>query len=161
MWNCVLYNVFGSDTTLYPIQNNPVDPLFMNHISAVNHFKLRNTRWVRIYIPIAIIIVLIITMIIHSYRVTTNFYRNPSNSIIINRSNWQLRSTSFYLDNGIQIDSFSNFKFDLKIGDSIVKKAQSKKFDVYRKNGAFKYQLIHAYIYDTKTYSFFHPEIDK
>lgn len=48
--------------------------------------------------------------------------------------------------------------YDLRIGDSIVKKAQSKKFVVYRKNAPFEYQLIHTYIYDTKTYTFFHPE---
>jgi hypothetical protein len=68
----------------------------------------------------------------------TRFYNNKINSLIINSNNWQIRTTEFYLENGLVIYSLLN-KLDLQIGDSIVKLPKTYIYEVYRKdfNGAY------------------------
>jgi len=69
------------------------------------------------------------------------FYKNEINSIIIKSSNWQVRTTEFYLKDGFQIHSSFN-SLDLQIGDSIVKKANTTVYDVYRKD----YNRIYVFL---------------
>jgi len=78
------------------------------------------------------------------------FYSSKTNSLIIERDNWQRRATEFYLQDGIQIDSSSitGNELDLKLNDSIVKNANSNQFKVYRKTTTGHFKLIHTYTYD-------------
>lgn len=72
------------------------------------------------------------------------FYIEKVNSKIIKRNNWQVRTTEFYLENNLMIDSNRIYNFDLKIGDSITKEKRTTIFNVYRKiNG--KYVLFKQY----------------
>lgn len=62
-------------------------------------------------------------------------YKSKINSLIVKRNNWQVRATEFYLSNGLFLDSTYQNNHDLRIGDSIVKEANSSFYNVYRKNG--------------------------
>ena len=102
---------------------------------------------------------IIATFGIYGYRNTAKFYDSSLHSIIVKRSKSQQKSTEFYLDNEIFIDSVVGIaEYDLKLGDSIVKKGKTFQFDVYRKNATFGYQLMHTYYYEDNLYPFFHPE---
>lgn len=69
-----------------------------------------------------------------------DFFKKPVHSIIERRDNWQLRATSFYLNDGTRIDSSAMEKIDLHVGDSIDKKSNSLSYNVYRidESGIFK-----------------------
>ncbi|MBA9074322.1 hypothetical protein GGR22_002489 [Flavobacterium gossypii] len=64
------------------------------------------------------------------------FYKSKVNSLIVERNNWQVRATAFYLSNGLKIDSSSLAEFDLKLGDSIVKQKNTHLFKVYRRENS-------------------------
>ncbi|MFC6269867.1 hypothetical protein [Frigoriflavimonas asaccharolytica] len=70
----------------------------------------------------------------------TKFYKKQINSKIVKRKDWAVQTVYFHLENKIFIDSNSIDNFDLKIGDSIFKKENTKNFNVYRKkNGKYKF----------------------
>jgi hypothetical protein len=99
--------------------------------------------------PILLLVGILSFFNIKGYYNYQRFYDESFNAIVIKRNNWQLRTTEFYLDNGIQIDSsgIPGYEFDLKKGDSIVKTQVSKKFKVFRKTGNI-YKFNHEYLYD-------------
>lgn len=91
-------------------------------------------------LPLFIVIVGVTIFITYNNRLNRKFIQSEVNSKIIKRNNWQLRTTEFYLKNGLRIDSTFKNKFDLKIGDSISKKSNTHFFIVYRKeNGKYKF----------------------
>ncbi|TPD69787.1 hypothetical protein [Flavobacterium microcysteis] len=72
------------------------------------------------------------------------------NSLIVERNNWQLRTTEFYMQNGLRIDSNAIYDFKLKLGDSITKDANSDLFKVYRKDTVDKkYHFLIEYDNDS------------
>lgn len=96
-------------------------------------------------LPLVIAIVGITVFIIYNNRLDGKFIQSEVNSKIVKRNNWQLRTTEFHLKNGLRIDSTFKNKFDLKIGDSISKKLNTRFFLVYRKeNGKYKFYKKNA-----------------
>jgi hypothetical protein len=91
-------------------------------------------------IPVFLFIIILLTLHLCGRNNINKFIQQSINCKIVKRNNWQLRATEFYLQNGLRIDSSYIQPFDVKVGDSIAKKANSKKFNVYRK-------VIHEYEY--------------
>ena len=90
--------------------------------------------------PIIIVVIGFLYFFISGNHNNEQFYKEQINSKLIKRSNWQIRTTEFYMENKLRIDSNYLYNFDLKIGDSISKKKKTKNFDVYRKeNGKYKF----------------------
>lgn len=87
-----------------------------------------------------------VMFILYNENLNRKFVNKKVESIIVKRSNWQLRTTEFYLQNGLRIDSTYKNKFDLKIGDSISKKSNTRRFKVFRKNNSGKYQLLYNFM---------------
>ncbi|MDY0987557.1 hypothetical protein SOM12_09045 [Flavobacterium sp. CFBP9031] len=89
-------------------------------------------------LPLLIVISAVTVFLIYNNQLNKKFIRLEVNSIIVKRNNWQLRTTEFYLQNGLRIDSTFKNNFDLKIGDSISKKSNTPIFRIYRKgNGKY------------------------
>ena len=51
-------------------------------------------------LPMLIVLVGIIIFLIYSDNLNNNFVRDSVNSVVVKKSNWQLRATEFYLKNG-------------------------------------------------------------
>lgn len=95
---------------------------------------------VLVILPVFIVVSGVTAFLIYNNQLNKKFILLEVNSIIIKRNNWQLRTTEFYLQNGLRIDSTFIDNFDLKIGDSISKKSNTTIFMVYRKeNGTYKF----------------------
>ncbi|QLC67635.1 hypothetical protein LPB248_15375 [Flavobacterium sp. LPB0248] len=96
-------------------------------------------------LPLFIIISAVTVFLIYNNQWNKKFIKLEANSIIVTRNNWQLRTTEFYLQNGLRIDSTFKDNFDLKIGDSISKKSNTNTFSVYRKeNGIYTFYKKNA-----------------
>jgi hypothetical protein len=85
------------------------------------------------FLPLIAVFLILIIYLLYQNNLNQTFFYKSVNSTIIKRNNWQLRATEFYLKNGLRIDSTYITPFELKIGDSISKKANTGKFRVYRK----------------------------
>jgi len=96
-------------------------------------------------IPLLFVTLTIIAFLIYNQRLNQKFINQEVESVIVKRNNWQLRTTEFYLKNGLRIDSTYVDNFDLKIGDSIFKKRNTGKFKVYRKDLLNKYHFYKNY----------------
>lgn len=96
-------------------------------------------------IPFLFVTLALITFLIYNHRLNQKFTNQEVESVIVKRNNWQLRTTEFYLKNGLRIDSTYQDNFDLKIGDSIFKKPNTRKFTVYRKDLFNKYHFYKNY----------------
>lgn len=94
------------------------------------------------FTPLLIVIVGVIALVFYNNKLNRKFVNLEVESVIIKRNNWQLRTTEFYLENGLRIDSTYLNNFDLKIGDSISKKSNTGEFKVYIKNQFGKYQFF-------------------
>lgn len=92
----------------------------------------------------AIVLLGIIIFLLYNNNLNKKFFNKKVDDVIIKRNNWQLRTSEFYLENGLRIDSTYVMPLDLKIGDSISKKSNTGRFDVYRKNNG-KYKLYKSY----------------
>ncbi|AZA88157.1 hypothetical protein EG349_15825 [Chryseobacterium shandongense] len=75
----------------------------------------------------------------------TKFYESKINEKIIDSSDWQKKTTEYYLENGLSIDITILDNIHLKVGDSISKQAESKKYSIYRKNQFGKYEFYKNY----------------
>lgn len=96
-------------------------------------------------IMVAIVAICFVLFVIYNHRLNDKFTKLEVNSTVVKRDNWQLRTTEFYLQNGLRVDSNAIDNFDLKLGDSISKKDNTQSFNVYRKlNG--KYEFYTTYI---------------
>ena len=96
-------------------------------------------------LPLIIVAIGFVLFVIYNHRLSDKFTKLEVNSTVVKRDNWQLRTTEFYLQNGLRIDSTYMNNFDLKLGDSISKQDSTKSFNVYRKiNG--KYEFYTTYI---------------
>ena len=74
-----------------------------------------------------------------------NFYISEINSKIIICSDPQKKVVEYYLPNDLQIDVTVVDDIDIKVGDSISKKAQTSKYSVYKKNDKGKYVFFKSY----------------
>jgi len=91
-------------------------------------------------LPVLIVAIGFIIFVIYNHRLNDKFTKLEVNSKVVKRDNWQLRTSEFYLLNGLRIDSTYKNKFDLKVGDSITKKENNQSFKVYRKiNGKYEF----------------------
>ncbi|MET3027640.1 hypothetical protein ABXT06_13255 [Flavobacterium sp. UW10123] len=96
-------------------------------------------------LPLVIIISAVTVFVIYNNQLNKKFMLLEVNSIIVKRDNWQLRTTEFYLQDGLRIDSTFKDNFDLKIGDSISKESNTNIFSVYRKeNGIYTFYKKNA-----------------
>lgn len=93
------------------------------------------------FIPLLVVTIGVIAFIFYNAKLNGKFINSGFESIIVKRYNWQLRTTEFYLENGLRVDSNYVDNFDLKIGDSISKNANTGMFKVYRKDLSGKYQF--------------------
>ncbi|WP_433833418.1 hypothetical protein [Flavobacterium anhuiense] len=101
---------------------------------------MKTLKFKKNLIPLFIVVSGVTVFIVYNIQLNKKFIQVEVNSIIIKRNNWQLRTTEFYLKNGLRIDSTFKDNFDLKIGDSISKRPNTKTFSVYRmKNGKYKF----------------------
>ncbi len=95
-------------------------------------------------LPMLIILVGIIIFLIYNDHLNNKFVRDSVNSVVVKKSNWQLRATEFYLKNGLRVDSSYIIPLDIKIGDSLSKKNNTGKFNIYRKTNG-KYVFYRSY----------------
>ena len=109
----------------------------------MNKLFIKKNIW-RLY-PILIFVGIILFSYFQGKKYLNRFYNNSLNNIIIKRNNWQIRATEFYFENGIYIDSTNTNRYNLQLGDSIVKKADSYTFRVYRKDSTGKYWFVKQY----------------
>lgn len=96
-------------------------------------------------IPQFIFVLAIFSYLIYANWKTRQFYVKEVNSKIMDRNNWQSRSTVFTLENGLIISKNYAYPLDLKVGDSISKKANTGKFKLFRKNDTSNYKLYKIY----------------
>lgn len=78
----------------------------------------------------------------------TKFYESKLNEKIIDSSDWQKRTTEYYLENGLRINVTVLDSIHLEVGDSISKQSQSKEYSIYRKNRFGKYEFYKNYSID-------------
>lgn len=97
------------------------------------------------FLPIVIVVIAVVVFLVYNNHLNNRFYLEKVNSKVVKRSNWQLRTTEFYLKNGLRIDSTGILPLDIKVGDSISKEANTGKFKVYRKNNFNQYVLDKTY----------------
>lgn len=97
------------------------------------------------FLPIVIVVIVVVVFLVYNNHPNNRFYIEKVNSKVVKRSNWQLRTTEFYLKNGLMIDSTGILPLNIKVGDSISKEANTQKFNVYRKNRANKFKLHKVY----------------
>ena len=91
-------------------------------------------------LPLIIVAIGFVLFVICKHRTNVKFTKLEVNSKVVKRDNWQLRTTEFYLQNGLRVDSTYIDNFDLKLGDSISKQDSTQSFDVYRKrNGTYEF----------------------
>jgi len=96
-------------------------------------------------LPLIIVAIGFVLFVIYNHRLNVKFTKLEVNSTVVKRDNWQLRTTEFYLQNGLRVDSSSINNFDLKLGDSISKQDSTQSFNVYRKRNG-KYEFYITYI---------------
>ena len=98
------------------------------------------------YIPIILTLIIFTYFYIYKYVYLNNqhFYCGNINAKIIKIENYQNKSLQFYYDGKYCITTIDTKNDTLKIGDSISKKSQTAKFNVFRKVGE-NYQLYRSY----------------
>ena len=96
-------------------------------------------------LPVIMVFIGFVIFVIYNHRLNNEFIILKVNSTVVKRDNWQLRTTEFYLQNGLRVDSNAIDNFDLKLGDSISKQDSTKSFNVYRKLND-KYEFYAKYI---------------
>ena len=97
------------------------------------------------FLPLVIAVIAISVFLVFVNYNYSKFYREKVNSKVTGRSNWQLRTTEFYLENGLQVDSTGILPYDIKVGDSISKEVNTRKFNVYRKSKFNRFEFYKAY----------------
>jgi energy-coupling factor transporter transmembrane protein EcfT len=110
-------------------------------------FKKRTRAFYKI-IPILIFVGIIIYLNASGLYQRNKFIKNDIKSTITDSDDWQQRTIEYYLKNGTTIYSTLN-SFNLQIGDSISKEANSSLFYVYRKNYIGKYEFYNRYDYNS------------
>lgn len=106
--------------------------------------KMKRKAIFRVVILAGIVLFVAFKFLYGSYR-SNKFYNAKLNHLVTQRDNSALRSTVFELANGVEIDSSLVDGFDLRVGDSVVKDAGSRRFSVYRKTQGQPFTLIHIY----------------
>lgn len=91
------------------------------------------------FFPLVIVVsVILFFEISRKQQITALFNNSLNNKVIKVKNNWTGRSYDYVVDNGIVI-TLSKSK-SLVVGDSIIKEANTGRFDVYReKNGKYEY----------------------
>lgn len=96
-------------------------------------------------IPLLLVGIILLYFHLRGSRNFRLLYSTQVNSLIIEKNNWQVRTTEFYLDNGLRLYSTYANNYDLMIGDSISKLSNSKYYEVHRKiNDSY----IKMYVYE-------------
>ncbi len=104
----------------------------------INFFTSKNI-W-RLY-PLVILAAVIAYFHFTGENNQKKLYQKEIHSIVVKRTGWGATKTMyFYLDNGLIIDSNYLYKIDLRVGDSISKKANTRQYNIYRKENG-KYRL--------------------
>lgn len=97
------------------------------------------------YLPFTIFITIILLYLYRCvYLNNSYFIKNEIHSKIIKVTNFENKSLLFYYNDQYAISTGDTNRDTLKIGDSISKKSNSKKFNVYRKIGK-NYVLFNTY----------------
>lgn len=96
-------------------------------------------------LPLIIVAIGFVLFLIYNHLLNNDFIRLEVNSTVLKRDNWQLRTTEFYLQDGLRVDSTYINNFDLKLGDSISKQGSTQSFNVYRKqNGKYEFYTTYS-----------------
>ena len=102
------------------------------------------------FYPVGVLVLIFIFFYFTGKENDNNFFSAKINSKIKTRNNWQIRATEFYLENGLRIDSTISNSIQLKIGDSIAKKANTWSFEVFRKDVIGRYEFNKRYNYSIR-----------
>ena len=62
------------------------------------------------------------------------FYERAINEKIIDSSDWQKRTITYYLESGLEINCTPVDHWNINVGDSLVKTVNTRLFTVYKKN---------------------------
>jgi hypothetical protein len=92
-----------------------------------------NTK--RVVFAIFPIVIVALFLFYMNYRGEVNyekFVKARINSHVVKRSDWQLRTIEFYLDNGLKINITDLNNLYLNEGDSISKESNTNRFKVYK-----------------------------
>lgn len=82
-----------------------------------------------------------------SNRATKEFYKLEFTATVINSSDWQKRSTDFYLNNNVTLNFLNPVNDAIALGDSVYKAPNTYFYSVYRKDGNGLYKFIATYDY--------------
>ena len=105
----------------------------------------------RLFLNILILLspILIFTIFgIIGHKNRQKFFETEINSRILDSSNWQKRTTEYYLKDKIQIDITILDSVKLRVGDSISKSAKSWNYKIFRKGSNGKYYYYQSYKMD-------------
>ncbi|OJV54977.1 MAG: hypothetical protein BGO31_16715 [Bacteroidetes bacterium 43-16] len=80
-------------------------------------------------------------------RIAKEFYEKEFSATVVNFSNWQGRSTDFYLNNKITLNFSNPVDGEIEIGDSIRKSSNTYIYSIYRKQTEGSFELIGTYDY--------------
>lgn len=102
------------------------------------------------YLPFVIFITIIVLYVYRCvYQNNSYFINNEIHAKIIKVKSFENKSLLFYYNEKYCISIGDTNKDTLRVGDSISKEANSKEFDVYRKN---KKNYVFFNIYEKKPY---------
>ena len=104
-------------------------------------------KYILNFLPILALFIFFLIWYLIGKKERNHFYVSQINSKIINSADPQLRVVEYYLKNNVQIDVMAGEDVNLQVGDSILKKANSVKYSVYKKNAKGAYYFYKSYTY--------------
>jgi len=101
---------------------------------------------IKMIIPILLFLCVLAFFDLRNTFVENKFIKTKFNSTIVDSFEWKPKVIEFTFNNGIKVSS-SYGDFDIQIGDSVAKQANTSVFDVYRKdyNGIFVFYKKYDY----------------
>lgn len=101
---------------------------------------------IKVILNILLLFAIIISIDLRFTYINNKFIETESHSKIVDSFKWTPTLFEFTLENHIKISAVLG-DFDLQYGDSIVKKANTSIFDVYKKDYTGKYFFFKRYDY--------------
>jgi len=113
---------------------------------------MKKKHW-PIYLILGLIALWILAPNFYAEYKRSEFYKRGFNAKVISSSIIYSRITIFELENGLNIRS-GVIKFNIEIGDSIVKSSNNWDFKVYKRslNGSYEFYKLYDYDYSKSKY---------
>lgn len=104
-------------------------------------------KFLKILPILAIAFIFLIASIVGKIK-SNKFYKKQSNSIVVSREKGFGAIYVYVLNDELEIRSLNKDYVDIEVGDSVVKKANSWEFSIFRKDVAGRYFFNKQYNYE-------------